>query len=33
MHVVDAVQEVILIMPAEGAEQHAKIQPRVADTL
>ena len=33
MHVVDAVEEVILVVPAEGAEQHAKIQPRIADSL
>ena len=33
MHVVDAVEEVVLIVPAKGAEQHAKIQPRVADSL
>ncbi len=31
MHVVDTVEEVILIVPAEGAEQHAKVQPGVAD--
>ena len=31
MHVVDAVQEVVLDMPAEGREEHASIQPRHAD--
>lgn len=33
MHVVDAVQKVVFIMPAEGAEQHAKVQPGIADSL
>ena len=32
MHVVDAVKEVILIVPTEGAEKHAKIQPGVGDS-
>ena len=33
MHVVDAVQEVVFIVPAKGAEQHAKVQPGIADSL
>ena len=32
MHGVDAVKEVILVVPTEGAEKHAKIQPGVGDS-
>ena len=33
MHVVHAVEKMILIVPAECAEQHAKVQPGIADSL
>ena len=31
MVVVDAVQEVILVVPTEAGEEHAKVQPGVGD--
>ena len=33
MHVINAVEEVVFIVPAKRAKQHAKIQPWIADSL
>ena len=33
VQIVDAVQVVVLLVPAEGSEQHAVVQPRSAGWL